>query len=250
MLISIITVCLNSESSIEATIKSVLNQTYDNLEYIIWDGGSIDSTPSIIENYAKKNKKIKFKKNAIDSGPGDAFNKSLEITTGNVIGFLAADDIFYNKDVLLNISKKFRENKNIDAVYGNIIYQNAKGLISRRWITGKYKKNSLIDGWSIPFPAFYFKRKCYLLYGGLDTKFDIADDFDLILRYVHVNQIHISYINQIIVVFADSGRSSKIRSRFKAIKEIFLSFKKYKININYFKYILLRYVLKIKQLLR
>jgi glycosyltransferase involved in cell wall biosynthesis len=248
MKISVITVCINAENSIEATINSVLSQTYKNFEYIIWDGGSTDSTINIINNFSRKYKNLKVHK-GIDSGPGDAFNKSIELSTGDVVGFLGADDVFYNNNVLKDIFIEFQKNKMLDAVYGNIIYRNKKGLTSRKWITGKYSRELLLNGWCIPFPAFYFRRKCYYLYGGMDINFEIADDFDLVFRYLYVYKINISYLNKIIVIFSNHGRSSQIKNRFKAVNEILFSFKKYNINVNFFKYLLNRYLKKIKQFL-
>lgn len=246
MIITVITVCLNAENSIEKTINSVINQTYKDIEYIIWDGGSTDSTSKIIEKFSRKYKNLKVYKGK-DTGPGDAFNKAIYLSTGDVVGFLGADDVFYSNNILKDISIKFQEKKMLDAVYGNIVYRNKMHQTSRQWIAGKYKRESFLNGWTIPFPSFYFKRKCFSLYGGMDTNFDVADDFDLIFRYLYVNKINVYYLNKTFVAFFDSGRSSHFKNRFKAINETFLSFKKYKVKINILKYLLCRYLLKIKQ---
>ena len=87
--ISIVTACLNSESTIEKTIKSVLGQSYDNIEYIIIDGGSTDGTLDIINKYKDKLSYIVSEK---DNGIYDAFNKGLKIFKGELIGFVNSDD--------------------------------------------------------------------------------------------------------------------------------------------------------------
>jgi glycosyltransferase involved in cell wall biosynthesis len=248
MLITVITVCLNAEDTIEKTINSVIKQTYKDIEYIIWDGGSTDSTQKIIDQFSKKFKEIKVYK-ALDKGPGDAFNKSVDKSSGHIVGFLGADDVFYNNKVLKNISVKFKEKKSLDAVYGNLIFKNRKNQTSRQWIAGKYDRKLLLNGWSIPFPSFYFKRKCFSQYGGMDLNFNIADDFDLIFRYLYVNKINVCYLNETFVYFFDSGRSSEFTNRLKAINEIKLSFKKYNIKVNLLKYFFRRYIYKLNQFL-
>ena len=89
-LISIITVCFNSEKTITNTIESVINQKYKNIEFIIIDGKSTDETFSIIQKYKANITKIISEK---DNGIYDAFNKGLELATGDLIGFVNSDDI-------------------------------------------------------------------------------------------------------------------------------------------------------------
>ena len=95
MKISIITVCYNSQKTIEKTIKSVLSQSYKNFEYIIIDGGSTDNTIEIIKKYKKKIDVFKSKK---DKGIYDAINKGIKYSTGSVVSILHSDDIFYDND--------------------------------------------------------------------------------------------------------------------------------------------------------
>ena len=107
MKISIITVCFNSERTINETIKSVLNQTYDNIEYIIVDGGSKDKTLEIIkENEDKFNGKLIWKSEK-DKGLYDAMNKGIKMSTGDVIGFINSDDLFCDNEALEKIMDIF-----------------------------------------------------------------------------------------------------------------------------------------------
>jgi glycosyltransferase involved in cell wall biosynthesis len=89
--ISIVTACLNSIDYIEETIKSILNQNYPNLEYIIIDGGSTDGTIEVIEKYKSQ---IKYFISEKDLGHANALNKGFKISTGEIMGFLNADDIY------------------------------------------------------------------------------------------------------------------------------------------------------------
>lgn len=113
--ITIITVCYNAISTIENTIKSVLSQTYDNLEYIIIDGGSTDGTIDVIKKYEKK---FSYWKSEPDKGIYDAMNKGIKLATGEWINFMNAGDSFYNTEVLQSLSTYFNDNQS-DIIYGD-----------------------------------------------------------------------------------------------------------------------------------
>ena len=103
MKVSVITVCLNNEKTIENTILSVLNQNYENLEYIIIDGGSTDNTKNIINKYKEK---ISIFVSQVDSGIYEAINKGLSISTGNIISLLHANEFLYDSKDIDNLFKK------------------------------------------------------------------------------------------------------------------------------------------------
>lgn len=114
MKISIITVCFNAESIIEETIKSVISQTYNDIEYIIVDGKSTDSTMEIIKKYADKIDKIISEP---DKGIYDAMNKGISLATGNFINFMNAGDTFSSPDAVKNVVMQIEEDS--DVVYGD-----------------------------------------------------------------------------------------------------------------------------------
>ena len=114
-LITIITVVKNSAPTIEKCIKSVLDQDYDKIEYIIIDGKSNDGTIEILEKYKKKINKIIIDN---DKGIWDAMNKGVEIAKGDIVGFLNADD-FYNSGTL-NLVNKYFINNQIDFLFGSV----------------------------------------------------------------------------------------------------------------------------------
>jgi glycosyltransferase involved in cell wall biosynthesis len=126
MKISIITVCYNSQNTVESTIQSVLNQTYLNIEYIIIDGGSEDGTKDIINKYLDKIAKYVSES---DKGIYDAMNKGITLATGEIIGFLNSDDIFFDNDIVLKIASLFTEFKLLDSVFGDIIFFNEKNKL-------------------------------------------------------------------------------------------------------------------------
>ncbi|MCR5146562.1 MAG: glycosyltransferase [Clostridia bacterium] len=116
--ISVVTVVFNGEKTLEKTIQSVINQTYENIEYLIIDGGSSDSTVDIIKKYESK---ISFWKSEADKGIYDAMNKGLVQATGDFIIFLGADDLFVDREVVQNFVKKICCDSYDYIYYGNVI---------------------------------------------------------------------------------------------------------------------------------
>ena len=121
--ISVVTVCYNVASEIERTIKSVINQTYSNVEYIIIDGGSKDGTVDIIKKYADK---VSYWVSEPDKGIYDAMNKGIIAATGDWINFMNAGDWFCGSSVLSDISHYLINNREFDIIYGSIyrVYEN------------------------------------------------------------------------------------------------------------------------------
>ena len=113
--ITIITVVKNSVDKIERCIQSVINQNYDNIEYIIIDGGSNDGTIDIIKKYQYKIDKVIIEN---DKGIWDAMNKGLKIAKGNIVGFLNSDDT-YNQNTLKIVNNYFNNFK-IDFLFGSV----------------------------------------------------------------------------------------------------------------------------------
>lgn len=119
MIVTIITVCYNREATIEKAIKSVLNQTHKDIEYIIIDGNSTDGTKEIIESYRDR---ISTYISEPDKGMYDAINKGLKLATGDAIGFMHSDDEFYDDTVVASVVQRFDSDVNIDGVYGDGVY--------------------------------------------------------------------------------------------------------------------------------
>jgi len=216
--ISIITVSYNAETSIEDTIQSVLNQTYSNVEYIIIDGASTDKTIEICNSYKTKIKTIISEK---DKGIYDAMNKGVAMATGDIIGVLNADDFYIDNKVLKKVADKF-ETEKCDGLYANLVYVNAKdtSIVTRKWVSGKYKQNSFLKGWMPPHPTFFVKKECYKKYGNYSLELKSAADYELMLRMVHKYKITLSYLNEVTVKMRVGGVSnSSLKNRINANKE-------------------------------
>ncbi|NIQ17074.1 MAG: glycosyltransferase, partial [Candidatus Dadabacteria bacterium] len=145
MKISVITVVYNAEDTLEQTIMSVYGQSYNEIEYIIIDGSSSDATLSIINKHRDK---ISHVISEPDQGIYDAMNKGINISTGDVVGFLNADDLYYENNVVEKIIRCF-ETDSVDACYGDLVYVSKNNLskIVRYWESCNHIEGLCKTGW-------------------------------------------------------------------------------------------------------
>lgn len=211
--ISLITVVYNAQSSIKRCIESVLAQNYNNIEYIIIDGGSTDGTLQIIEQYKPY---ITIFLSETDKGIYDAMNKGIKLATGDVVGTLNSDDFLADNDVLSHIAKAFEQNET-DVVYGNLDYIDMEGKIIRKWESGAYKEGLFNWGWMPPHPTFYCKRLLFEQLGAYNLQYGTAADYELMLRFIHLNKSSTYYLNKTIIKMSVGGVSNKaFVNRYKA----------------------------------
>lgn len=215
MKISVITVCYNSVSTIEATILSVLQQSYATIEYIVVDGDSNDGTKSVLEKYRDKITKIVSEK---DKGLYDALNKGIKLATGDVIAFLHADDFYTDPTVIEKYVKVF-EGGNYDAVYANLFYVDADDTtkVKRKWNSGEYNHGAFLNGWMPPHPTLFVRKEIYEKYGSFNTDFKTSADYELMLRLIHKHKIKLGYLKEFAVKMRLGGQSnSSLNNRIKA----------------------------------
>ena len=221
MKISIITVCYNSKSTIEDTIKSVLVQSYTNYEYIIIDGKSTDKTLEIIRKYEKIfNGKLKYISEE-DNGIYDAINKGIKIACGDIIGLINSDDILAHRNVFQKVIDNI---KDCDGVYSNLLMINKNK--NKPYRLFKTKTNSK---YLIPHPTLYLKKEVYDKVGYYNIKYKIASDLDFILR-VKEKKYKLKYINDIFVYMKSGGKSTDgIKGYYKNFKESYMVLKENKV---------------------
>lgn len=207
MKISIITITFNSENTIEETVKSVINQKIDDLEYIIVDGKSRDNTLKIIEKYRKNITRIISES---DKGISDAFNKGIAAATGDVIGIINSDDVLYPNSLNI-VRKKFEDNPEIDVLYGDTIrflHDFQDGYI-------KYPDTDLEKlkyTFKINHPSVFVSARAYKKYGGFSCDYKCAMDYDLISR-MYYNGAKFMYTNNILSGFREGGESQRKMKR-------------------------------------
>ena len=183
MKVSIITVSFNAEETISDTIKSVINQDYENIEYIIIDGASKDKTSSIVKSFGFKVAKFISEP---DKGIYDAMNKGLALATGEIIGILNADDFYADSSIISKVVKRFQEEK-VEGLYADLVYvkRNDTNKITRVWRSGDYSKGKFLKGWMPPHPTFFVKREVYEKYGNFNLDLPSAADYEIMLRFIH-----------------------------------------------------------------
>jgi glycosyltransferase involved in cell wall biosynthesis len=231
MKISIITVCYNSEKTLEETIKSVAAQTYQDIEYIIVDGNSKDNTLNIIKKYPDTVTKWISEQ---DRGLYDAMNKGIAMATGDYIGILNSDDTFYEPQTLEKVAQ-FLSIHPIDACVGDII-QHMNGRIIRRYSSKNWSPKKLKIGFMPPHPSIFFKRSLFDQYGSYTLGYKIAADYELIIRYFLNKEISWKYSDLITTSMAVGGASSSGMSSYHIItKEVGKSFKANNIDYSPFK---------------
>ncbi len=202
--ISLITVTYNVRATIDRCIESVVAQKYKNVEYIIIDGGSTDTT---IERINKYKDHITVFVSEPDKGVYDAMNKGIRHATGDIIGTLNADDFFASDDILESVAAMFTE-QNADIAYGDLDYVDEQGKIIRKWRSKNYKRGIFNLGWMPPHPTFYCKRELFDRFGYYSLDYGTAADYELMLRFMHMNSIRICYINKVMVKMQCGGMSN------------------------------------------
>jgi glycosyltransferase involved in cell wall biosynthesis len=213
--ISIITVCLNNSSFIDDAINSVLNQTCHNIQYIVIDGGSTDGSFDIINKYRDK---IHCIVSEPDKGIYDAMNKGLALATGDVIGFLNADDFYANPNVIQNISNVFESYK-CEVVYADLDYvsRTDKHKIIRKWRSGAFHKKRFLKGWMPPHPTFFAKKELYQRFGGFNETLGSSADYELMLRFLYKNNVNVAYLPIVTTKMRVGGQSNRsLKNRFFA----------------------------------
>ena len=224
MKISIITCSYNAVNTIEDTIKSVLFQKDADIEYIVIDGLSSDGTIDIIKKYADKIYKFISEK---DSGIYNAMNKGIKLAKGDIIGFLNADDVYFNEKVINEVVKVF-ENEKVDSVYGDLIYVSEdNNKIKRYWKSEDFNINNFRKGWMPPHPSFFARKDIYKKYGGFNENYQISADYDLMVKLLYNNKISTFYLPELLVKMKTGGVSNKISQTFKRLKEDYDIIKRY-----------------------
>ena len=209
MKLSIITATYNSERTLRDTMESILNQTFQDLEYIIVDGASKDATLDIIREYEPRFQgKMRYVSEP-DKGIYDAMNKGLAMATGDVIGILNSDDFFTSDDVLQAVVDGFA-GEYVDAVYADIHYVNTDDLTKcvRYYSSGVFRPWMMRFGMIPAHPSFYCRKAVYDQYGSFDTNYRIAADFEILLRLIFIHRIRTRYVKKDFVTMRLGGAST------------------------------------------
>lgn len=265
MKISVITATYNSAGTIADTMRSVVSQTYPDIEHIIVDGASTDSTIAIIESYrpgyTESGKQLRVISGP-DRGIFDAMNKGIALATGDIVGILNSDDFLSSTGILAAVAHAFAEddgapaseqkNPPPDAVYGDVHYVDPRqtSRVVRRYSSAAFRPWKMRMGFMPAHPSFYCRRELYSTHGNFDLNFRIAADFELMLRMIYIGRINIRYLPLDFVTMRTGGASSAgLASHIRIYREHRMAYHKNRVSSNF----LLeggRYICKIIELIR
>ncbi len=237
MKISIITVTYNSEKYVKHCMQSVKEQTHNDIQHVVIDNNSTDSTLKIVDKF-KIDDSIIISEN--DDGIYDAMNKGIEHSSGDIIGFLNSDDFYADQKVLQVVNEIFTDNM-IDACYGNLHYVKPEKTddIVRRWKPGKFKTSSFSKGWVPPHPTFFVRCSVYKDLGKFDINYKFASDTDLMMRFLEVHKIKAVHVDKNFINMRTGGKTNKtIKNIILQNVEILSSLKKNNVKFNFFSFFL------------
>lgn len=206
MKVSVITITFNSESTIRDALRSVWIQDYPDVEHIIIDGKSNDSTLQIVNEFPHVTKVISEE----DEGIYDAMNKGILMSTGDIIGILNSDDIYVDNHVISDIVTLMKSTRST-ALYAdlNFVEKVDLGKVVRKWKSGKFSRESFKWGWMPPHPTFFVSRKLYEAYGVYNVDLRSSADYELMLRFLYKELVDPVYLNRVIVNMRLGGESNK-----------------------------------------
>lgn len=214
--ITIITACFNSEKYIEQTIQSVINQTYDHIEYIIVDGKSTDATIAIIEKYKNEIDQVISEP---DNGVYDAFNKAISLATGQYIMFVNSNDYLVSNEVIQEMMNEIIDRNYPVGIYGDILIKNEEtGFVS---ISGQeITLDHFRHGKMPPHPATVLLKSVIEEFNGFNIRYKIASDFNLMLHIFKKYEKNIFYLPKVISTFRLGGLSGNIMVKEETAKII------------------------------
>ena len=248
MKISLITACYNSAATIRTAIESVLSQKGVDVEYIVVDGGSKDGTVDIIKEYADKTLNFQLLTpnftfrwlSESDKGMYDAINKGIKMATGDVVGILNADDVFESENTLAHVVEAFGSEgdgsggdesggvesggvgESVDCVYADIRFVKDDLQTTSRYYSAKRWKPWMLQwGKMPPHPSVYIRRELFERHGLYKLGYDIAADYELLVRYLRKAGVTARYIAGSVVRMRMGGKSTRgWRSNLKLNQEI------------------------------
>ncbi|MEW6037058.1 MAG: glycosyltransferase family 2 protein [Pseudomonadota bacterium] len=205
--ISVITAVFNRADTIGQALTNVQVQTWPRVEHVVIDGGSTDGTLEVLE---AQRDRLAVLVSEPDGGIYDALNKGIARSTGDVIGFLHADDIYAHDGVLARVAQAFADSS-VGAVYGDLQYvsKDDTSKVIRHWRSASFTPRRLARGWMPPHPTLYVRRSVYERLGGFDTSYRIAADYDFIVRLFTQPGLRAVYLPHVLVKMRMGGASNR-----------------------------------------
>lgn len=187
-------------------MQSVAGQTYPDIEHIVVDGGSTDGTLDVIARYRSNLAKVVSER---DHGIYDAMNKGVALATGEVIGFLNADDMYAHSDVIARVAQIMQRSE-LDALYGDVAFFRPEEpqKTVRRYRSSHFRPSRIAWGWMPAHPALFLHRRVFENVGAFRTDYRIAGDFELVARAFHSGELRYQYLPEVLVHMRIGGVST------------------------------------------
>ena len=218
--VSVVTTVYNDRENLKKVIRQVQSQDYENIEYIIVDGGSTDGTLDVIREAERQFRKGAAGENAgteadgsttaniefrwisePDKGIYDAINKGMKMATGDILG--CCFDQYAAPDVLTRMVDII-EKEGTDGVHGDLYYMDGEKIV-RHWHQGQ---GSIRTGWMPGHPTLYLRREVYETFGYYKTDYRISADYEFMIRILKDNQVKLSYLPEVLIYMAHGGTST------------------------------------------
>lgn len=211
MKISVITAVYRAADTVGQAIASVAGQDHREIEHIVIEGASGDGTLEAVRRAAHDHMTVISEP---DTGIYDALNKGIVRATGDVVGLVHADDYLAHSGVLSDIAAAFADPA-VEAVYGDLDYvaKADTARVIRHWSSGTFDRARLARGWMPPHPTLFLRRSVLDRIGLYDTRYRIAADYDLILRYFSNTTAVPVYLPQVLVKMRVGGESNRSLNR-------------------------------------
>jgi len=239
--VSVITVCQNSEDTIERCVTSVMSQTYSNIEHVIVDGASSDGTLDVVRKLATPNVVTVSEP---DHGIYDAMNKGIKLATGDIVCFLNSDDFYLDKDVINDVVHQITS-KNLDALLTDICFVSKSGRVVRNYSAKDFIPSKLQRGWMPPHPGMFVSRRKMFEAGLFDPSYKIAGDYEFCIKLFSLPELSWSYYSRCTVEMALGGVStSGLKSQYVLNCEVYRACRQHGIEISFLK-LLLKYPQKV-----
>ncbi|MBQ9739778.1 MAG: glycosyltransferase, partial [Kiritimatiellae bacterium] len=220
MKISLITACFKSAGMLRTALDSVLEQKGVDLDYIVVDGGSDDGTVELLKEYEVKFAGRMRWISEKDQGMYDAINKGIKMATGDVVGILNADDMLESPETLAQIADAFADG--VDVVYADIRFVKEDLQTTVRYYGAKHWRPWMFQwGKMPPHPSVYIRRELFGKLGFYKLGYDIAADYELLVRYLRKAGVEARYLDSSLVRMRMGGKSTRgWRSNLKLNQEI------------------------------
>ncbi len=222
-------------------MSSVKAQTYGDVEHVVVDGQSTDGTLDIIRSNVCGNSVLISEP---DAGIYDAINKGIKRCSGEVIGLLHSDDIFFSSETISRVVRVFQENP-LDAVFGDVeFFRGSPSNVIRRYRSRFFRPSRMKWGWFPAHTSLFLRRSVFEKFGLYKTDFEIAADIDFLIRIFRHNELRWKYLPEVIVKMGVGGVStSGVRGTILLNREVHRALRENDVPASYFR-ILSKYPLK------